>query len=112
MGQQRDVRPKRPSWQTRMVLSVLLADPSTERYGLELAQHTHLQGGTLYPILVRLEQSGVVTSRWEEIDQATEGRRRRRYYQLTQQGLDAAHDLLAEDGPWRVSRLSGRSAMR
>jgi PadR family transcriptional regulator, regulatory protein PadR len=50
--------------------------------------------GTLYPALHRLEQSGLVTSRW-----STEGGRRRRVYQLTAKGHRALGERAAE---WRT----------
>lgn len=39
---------------------------------------------TLYPILYRLEQKGLITSDIKEL----EGKKTRRYYWLTEQGLD------------------------
>ena len=74
------------------VMAALLADPSAERYGLQLMQDTGLPSGTLYPILVRLERAGWVGSRWEEADPVTEGRPNRRYYRLTAEGAIAARD--------------------
>lgn len=40
-----------------------------------------LPEGTLYPSLYRLERTGLVTSRWEQVDG-----RRRRVYRLTRRG--------------------------
>jgi PadR family transcriptional regulator, regulatory protein PadR len=81
---------------TLRVLAVLLADPLGEHYGLELFQAAGLPSGTGYPILARLEQAGWLTSSWEDIDEAAEGRRRRRYYRLTGTGLEASRRALAE----------------
>ncbi|MDT5030104.1 MAG: PadR family transcriptional regulator, regulatory protein PadR [Actinoplanes sp.] len=72
------------------VVAALLADPNTERYGLDLMQDTKLPSGTLYPILVRLERTGWVQSRWETIDPVAQGRPNRRYYRLTGQGAAEA----------------------
>src|ERR1700753_2647643 len=58
--------------QVQLVLQALLRDPAAEMYGLELSQQTGLQPGTAYPILLRLEQEGWVTSRWEDIDPPAE----------------------------------------
>jgi PadR family transcriptional regulator len=69
------------------VVSAMLADPTAERYGLDLMEDTGLASGTLYPILVRLERAGWVESRWEDIDPAAEGRPSRRYYRLTPDGV-------------------------
>ena len=46
---------------------------------------------TVYPILARLEREhGWVTSRWEDIASQDEGRPRRRYYKLTEDGAERA----------------------
>ena len=42
----------------------------------------HLNQGTLYPALLRLEQKGWITSEWGE----SENKRRARYYSLTKAG--------------------------
>jgi PadR family transcriptional regulator, regulatory protein PadR len=76
------------------VIAALLADPDGEHYGLELIQETGLPSGTLYPILLRLDRAGWVTSRWEQLDPVTEGRPNRRYYRLTAQGAAAAREEL------------------
>lgn len=78
------------------VLSALLSHPDSDRYGLELMRDTGHPSGTLYPILVRLQRAGWVTSTWEEIDPAREGRPARRYYRLTPQGQAAAERELAD----------------
>ena len=73
------------------VLALLAAGP---RYGLELARELEAAGalltsqGTLYPLLGRLHDAGVVTSRWELGDTD----RPRRYYEIT----DAGRRELAE----------------
>jgi PadR family transcriptional regulator, regulatory protein PadR len=51
--------------------------------------------GTLYKALGRLEEFGLLTSRWEEAT-AAEGRPRRRLYELTGQGARAAEHALAD----------------
>jgi hypothetical protein len=45
--------------------------------------------GTLYKALGRLEEFGLLTSRWEDMA-AAEGRPRRRLYELTGQGAQVA----------------------
>jgi transcriptional regulator len=52
-----------------------------------------LPEGTLYPALHRLERAGLLASRWSEVNG-----RRRRIYQLTQQGH---HALAIRHGEWR-----------
>ncbi|GLY96761.1 helix-turn-helix transcriptional regulator [Actinoplanes sp. NBRC 103695] len=77
------------------VVAALLAAGGDERYGLQLMQATGLPSGTLYPILVRLQQAGWVESRWEQTDPAAEGRPARRYYLLTADGTAEARREVA-----------------
>jgi DNA-binding PadR family transcriptional regulator len=77
------------------VLAALVADPTADRYGLELIAATDLGSGTLYPILTRLERAEWLTSAWEQIDAAEAGRPARRYYRLSDEGLAAARHELA-----------------
>jgi PadR family transcriptional regulator PadR len=82
--------------QVQLVLQALLADPSAERYGLELCEETGLPSGTIYPIVARLEQLGWLASSWEEPTRhVAEGRPRRRYYRLTGEGAGQAREALA-----------------
>lgn len=45
--------------------------------------------GTLYKALGRLEEAGLLASRWEDAD-TVEGRPRRRLYELTGRGVEVA----------------------
>ena len=69
-------------------LCVLAALEHGERYGYELAQQLHqsglgqIRGGTLYPLLARLEKNGFVETQWRE---GTQGPGRK-YYSLTESG--------------------------
>ncbi|MGW6688715.1 PadR family transcriptional regulator [Streptomyces sp. NPDC054961] len=81
---------------TREVLSAFLAKPAEEHYGLQIADAAGLPGGTIYPILIRLEQCGWLESRWEDIDPQQEGRPQRRYYRLSERGAQAAAAALAK----------------
>ncbi len=80
---------------TRAVLTVLLARPADERYGLEIADAAGLPGGTIYPILIRYEQLGWLESRWEDVSPQEQGRPVRRYYRLSERGAEAAASALA-----------------
>jgi PadR family transcriptional regulator, regulatory protein PadR len=80
------------------VLAALLEEPTEELYGLELSTRAGLQTGTIYPILARLERSGWLSSRWEDIDPRRAGRRPRRYYRLTGLGMREARALLVRTG--------------
>ena len=52
--------------------------------------------GTLYKALGRLEEFGMLSSRWEEM-QTTGGRPRRRLYELTGQGVRVAEQARAKE---------------
>lgn len=79
-----------------LVLGALLNAPMKQTYGLEISKRTGLPTGSVYPILAALEQAGWLTSGWENIDQAAEGRRKRRYYTLTDLGRQLAQVRLEE----------------
>ena len=64
--------------------------------GAEVGRATDLASGTLYPILMRLEEAGWVESRWETEDPHELGRPRRRLYQITGVGSRKARAALRE----------------
>jgi DNA-binding PadR family transcriptional regulator len=90
-------RNRRCSPQTLELLSAFLEAPRQWRHGYDLARETGLKSGTLYPILMRLSDRGMLDSKWLE---ATErGRPPRHSYQLTARGIAYAREqigLLAE----------------
>lgn len=71
-------------------LQILGAVRDGVSYGLDIVAHTGLPSGTVYPTLGRLKKRGLVTARWEDgrISER-EGRPRRRYYELTSEGVEA-----------------------
>jgi PadR family transcriptional regulator, regulatory protein PadR len=81
--------------QTVCVLAALCAEPSVWRHGYTLAKQTGLKSGTLYPILVRLADRGLVEAAWE--DEQAPGRPRRHLYRLTADGLAAAATAAAPE---------------
>lgn len=80
------------------VIGELRRDAAAERYGLDLMRSTGLQSGTMYRILDRLEEGGLVTSQWEDVDPTEEGRPRRRMYRLTGPGVHEVDQILFEHG--------------
>ena len=58
-------RNRPPSPQAINVLRALAADPARWRYGYDLATEVHLKSGSLYPILVRLADRGLLETSWE-----------------------------------------------
>jgi PadR family transcriptional regulator PadR len=79
-------RPVRLTVPTLKVLGSVLASAPDELAGVEIAGVTKLPSGTLYPILLRLEEAGWLESRWESDDPRALGRPRRRMYRLTALG--------------------------
>ena len=64
--------------------------------------------GTLYRALDRLEETGLVASRWEDpLIAADEGRPRRRLYRLTAAGERAASTVPADPAAGRASLRPG-----
>jgi PadR family transcriptional regulator, regulatory protein PadR len=100
------VSPRREfSPQTLSVLAALCEQPSRWQHGYALASQTGLRSGTLYPILIRLADRGLVEACWQQEPQP--GRPRRHVYRLTAGGLASAAGALAA-GPQH--QLSGRPA--
>jgi PadR family transcriptional regulator, regulatory protein PadR len=84
-------RSRRPSPQTTAVLLALAEDPSTWRYGYELCQRLGLKAGSMYPILMRLADRGLLETAWETA--APPGRPPRHLYRLTGPGRALAAEL-------------------
>jgi DNA-binding PadR family transcriptional regulator len=82
--------------QTQLVLRAMLTEPGSGHYGLQLCEETGLPSGTIYPIVARLEQLGWLVSSWEDpAEHIAQGRPRRRYYRLTDEGAEQARGALA-----------------
>jgi PadR family transcriptional regulator, regulatory protein PadR len=79
--------------QTLSVLAALCGQPSAWQHGYALARQTGLKSGTLYPILIRLADRGLVEACWQE--EPAPGRPRRHLYRLTPDGLATATAALA-----------------
>lgn len=83
--------------QTRTVLSALVAQPQAWRYGYDLSKETGLKSGTLYPLLIRLADQGLLETEWRQPLQP--GRPPRHAYRLTAAGLALAETRQAEAAP-------------
>jgi DNA-binding PadR family transcriptional regulator len=81
---------------TLRVLNAFLNEPTTPWYGLELCRAVGLKSGTIYPILARLEQQGLLESKSEPQDPSRLGRPRRRMYRLTPNGAVTARTAVEE----------------
>ena len=90
-------------------LHVLQAIAAGYVYGFDIMDATGLPSGTVYPILSKLEDSGLLKSRWEDPRVAQrEKRPPRRSYEITGDGREA---LRASVERYRkVQRLVHRKA--
>ena len=74
---------------------VLMAVSRNYRYGFDISDATGLPSGTVYPVLRRLEEAGLLRSRWEAVESArAEQRPPRRYYTVTTSGGQAVRDAV------------------
>jgi PadR family transcriptional regulator PadR len=83
--------PRKPnsSRQTRALLAALLERSQSWRHGYDLSKATGIKSGTLYPLLMRLTEQGLLDSRWEGPDRT--GLPPRHVYRLTSSGVAFAH---------------------
>lgn len=84
-------RNRAPSKSTCLVLAEL---QFKSQYGYALMKATGLKSGTLYPILMRLTDRGLLVAKWEE--PKSQGRPPRQSYKLTTKGQTYAKDVLGE----------------
>jgi DNA-binding PadR family transcriptional regulator len=88
-----DVRLTQPALK---VLRFLMETPREGRSGAEIFKATKVGSGTLYPLLLRLQNAGWLSSEWEVVDPREAGRPRRKFYKLTAAGQNKAHRALGE----------------
>jgi len=84
-------RSRSHSTQTVTVLRALAADSSVWRHGYDLCQETGLKAGSMYPILMRLADRGLLETAWER--NPPSGRPPRHLYRLTRSGATEAAQL-------------------
>jgi PadR family transcriptional regulator PadR len=78
-------RVRRPSPQTTAVLEALAEEPTVWRYGYDLCQQLGMKAGSMYPILMRLADRGMLETTWAT--EAEPGRPPRHLCRLTGTGL-------------------------
>jgi DNA-binding PadR family transcriptional regulator len=98
------------SAQTLSVLAALCQEPSQWQHGYALAKQTGLKSGTLYPILIRLADRGLVEACWQ--DEPAPGRPRRHLYRLTSAGLASATGALASAAERAAQHAAEQAAAR
>jgi len=90
-------RTRRPSAQTTAVVLALAQSPTTWHYGYQLCQQLGLKAGSVYPILMRLADRGLLETAWES--DAPAGRPPRHLYRLTGHGRALAAELAGQAAP-------------
>jgi DNA-binding PadR family transcriptional regulator len=81
------------SVQTIALFRALLQDPLAWHYGYGLLGETGLKSGTLYPLLMRLCDQGLLESQWRESE--LPGRPPRHVYRLSSKGRAFARQQIA-----------------
>src|SRR5262245_14847409 len=90
--------------------AILHAVSNGYSFGFDIVDMTGMPGGTVYPALRRLEESGYLTSQWEKERVAhADARPRRRYYEITRDGREILVDAVKR---YRLLEPSGRPGVR
>lgn len=91
--------------QTLAVLEMIAAAPHEWVYGLEISKVTGLKSGSLYPILMRCAERGLLESCWLQPER--QGRPPRHGYRITATGAKA---ILERQNLSRDRRFKGAFA--
>src|SRR4029453_12097781 len=97
-------RSRRPSAQTVAVVLALAERPADWRYGYQLCQQLDIKPGSMYPILMRLTDRGLLETSWGADVPA--GRRPRHLHRLPDHRPGGAPDPAGG----RPARRAGRAA--
>lgn len=79
------------------LLEALYASAPEWRHGYDLIKQTGLLSGTLYPLLMRMTDGGLVEAEWHA--PAAPGRPARHAYRLTAAGIALAREVAPEPAP-------------
>ena len=80
------------------VLKAFMYNTGRSLHGYEIMQDAGVSSGTLYPLLMRFEEHGLLTSSWEQPEADPSGRPRRRLYRITGEGQRVAYERLGNFG--------------
>ena len=99
------------NYKTLRVLLSFLKHPRDKLSSIDICNETNMLSGTLYTILIQLEKSGWLESRFEERDRGEANRPRKRVYWLTRLGDRKARKAFSDleidiDGPAAGTRNS------
>src|SRR4051794_15181988 len=86
-------RDRPPSKKMLTLLRELSTSGRQWRHGYELMKATGLLSGTLYPLLIRMTEQGLVEAEW--LEPAQVGRPARHAYRLTGKGAAVARQAIA-----------------
>lgn len=89
-------RVRKPSRQMLTLLKALLGSAPEWRHGYDLIKQTGLLSGTLYPLLMRMTDQGLVEAEWQA--PAQPGRPPRHVYRLTATGVALAREVAPAAG--------------
>jgi PadR family transcriptional regulator len=88
-------RPPNASRQTRQLVAAMAERPRLWRHGYDLSKQTGLKSGTLYPLLMRLGDQGLLESEWQDPERP--GTPPRHAYRLTPAGVAFARALAVRE---------------
>ena len=97
-------RRQHTSFQALQLFTLLLNARDAWFYGYQLCEATELKSGTLYPLLMRLADQGLLDAKWEV--SAIAGRPPRHLYRLTDAGVQLAQSRVAEFAARLATRLA------
>ena len=97
-------RNRRPSRQMLILMAALSARTQRWRHGYDLMKETGLSSGTLYPLLMRMADKGLIEAEWREPERP--GRPPRHVYRLTAAGI-----ALAQESASSGTAIPGRAAL-
>ncbi len=102
-------RARKPSAQMVAVLFALAESGAQRSHGYDLCRELGLKAGTVYPILRRLDERGLVETQWEQ--DPPPGRPARHLYRLSGAGAELVVRLVSESSTThRVAASSPRAA--
>ena len=88
------------------VISIFISNPWREYSGADICRKAKLKSGTVYPMLIKMEVNGWLSSELEKIDPKKEGRPKKRLYKITHKGFTEGQKILAEYFPSVPSNVS------
>jgi PadR family transcriptional regulator PadR len=80
-------------------LAIFVNNPSEQFSGIDICQKTGMKSGTVYPLLIKMEENGWLESEWKDIDPRQEGRPKRHFYKITRGGFIQGTKLLEKHRP-------------